>query len=190
MTRLRRIVAEKRMAITVVVVTIVTAVCLYVLTAYPLTIGAAQAGERRAASVQLLATARESYQAARATMDGKSAASEQLQRFYGDVLPPDLAGARGITYARLAALASAYNLRIDRRSSAAEQDDDSYLGRLRTTMLLAGEWADIRKFIAAVEDAPEFIVIQEIVLSQGEEVGASLALALGVSIYYRVEGGL
>ena len=190
MSWLRRIVAEKRLAITVVVVMAVSAVGLYVLAVYPLTIGAAQARERRAASVQSLATARESYQAARATMDGMSTAREQLERFYGDVLPSDLASARGITYARLAALASDYDLRMDRRSSASEQDEDSDLGRLRMTMLLAGEWADIREFIAAVEDAPEFIVIQEIVLSQGEEVGASLGLALGVSTYYRVEGGV
>ena len=190
MTRFRRIVAEKRMAITAVVVMVVTAVGLYVLAVYPLTIGAAQARERRAASVQSLATAQESYEAARATMVGKSAASEQLERFYGDVLPADLAGARGITYAKLAALASGYNLRMDRRSSASEQDEDSDLGRLRMTMLLAGEWADIRAFIAAVEDAPEFIVIQEIMLSQSEDVGAALVLTLGVSTYYRVEGGV
>ena len=177
------------MAITVVVVTVVAAVSLYVLAVYPLTIRAAQARQREAASVQALATAQQSYQAARATMDGKRAASDQLERFYGEILPPDLAGARGITYARLAALASGYDLRMERRSSTSEQEEGSNLGRLRMTMLLAGEWADIRAFIAAVEDAPEFIVIQEVVLSQSEEEDAALGLALGVSTYYRVERG-
>ena len=177
------------MAIMVVVVTVVAAVSLYVLAVYPLTIGAAQARQREAASVQALATAQQGYQAARATMDGKNAASDQLERFYGEILPSDLAGARGITYARLATLASGYDLRMERRSSSSEREEGSNLGRLRMTMLLAGEWVDIRAFIAAVEDAPEFIVIQEIVLSQSEEEGAALGLALGVSTYYRVERG-
>ena len=189
MTVLRRVVAEKRMAITVVVVAVVAAVGLYVLAVYPLTIRAAQTRQREAASVESLAMAQQGYEAARATMDGKVAASDQLERFYDEILPPDLAGARGITYARLATLAGEYNLRMERRSSTSEQEDGSDLGRLRMTMLLAGEWADIRAFIAAVEEAPEFIVIQEIVLSQSEEEGAALALALGVSTYYRVERG-
>ena len=189
MTLLNRIVAEKRTGITVVAVMVVAAVGLYVLAVYPLTIRAAAIRARQAASVQALASAQQSYDAVRATIDRKGAASDQLERFYGEILPPDLAGARGITYARLAALAGRYNLVMERRSSASEQDDTSDLARLRMTTLLAGEWADIRAFIAAVEDAPEFIVIQEIVLSQSEEVGASLALALGVSTYYRVERG-
>lgn len=189
MTLIGRIVAEKRMAITVVLVTVVASVGLYVLAVYPLTIRTAQARQRQAASVQALATAEQSYQAARATMEGKSTTSDQLERFYGELLPPDLAGARGITYARLAELAGRHDLRMDRRSSTSEQEEASDLGRLRMTMLLAGEWADIRAFLAAVEDAPEFIVIQELVLSQSEEEGAALVLALDVSTYYRVERG-
>ena len=177
------------MAITVVVVTVAAALGLHVLAVYPLTIRAAQARQRQAASVQALATAEQSYQAAQATMEGKSTTSDQLERFYGDVLPSNLAGARGITYARLAALANRHDLRMERRSSTSEQKEASDLGRLRMTMLLAGEWADIRAFIAAVEDAPEFIVIQEIVLSQSEEEGAALVLALDLSTYYRVARG-
>ena len=184
-----RVVAEKRVAMTVVAVAVVVAVSLYVMAVYPLTVRVAEARQRQAAAVQFLATARQSYEAARSAMDGKTAASEQLERFYHEILPPDLAGARGITYARLAALASAYDLVMERRSSMSEQDEASDLARLRTTMLLAGEWSDIRQFIAAVEEAPEFVVIQDIVLSQSEEVGASLVLALGVSTYYQTEAG-
>ena len=177
------------MAITIVGATVALAIGLYALAVYPLTVRIAAAREREAEAAQSLATARESYQAARTTMEEKSVATEQIDRFYREVLPQDLAGARGITYARLAALARDHDLVMERRSSVADQIDGSDLSRLRTTMLLAGEWADIRLFIAAVEDAREFIVIEDIALSQSEEVGASLVLALGLSTFYRVEAG-
>lgn len=185
----RRVASEKRMAITVVGVTVILAIGLYALAVYPLTVRVAAARERQAAAVQSLATAQESFQAARVTMEGKSTTSEQMDRFYGEVLPEDLAGARGITYARLAALARDHGLVMSRRSSVAEQIEGSDLARLRSTMLLAGEWDDMRLFMAAVEDAPEFIVIEDISLNQSEEVGASLVLALGLSTFYSVESG-
>ena len=184
MIQLRRIVAEKRLAFLAVAVSVAAVVGLHVLAVYPLTIGVAQARQREAASAQALATAQRSYQAARATMDGMSAASEQLERFYTEILPRDLASARGITYARLAAFASAHDLRIGRRNGSSDHEEGSNLVRLRLTMLLTGEWPDIRAFIAAVEEASEFIVIHEIVLRQSEEE-AALRLTLTVSTYYR-----
>ena len=190
MSLIGRILTEKRVAVTAVAVAVVVATGLYALAVYPLAVRVADARVREAVARDSLDSAQQSLQAARAVMDGKNATSEQLDRFYREVLPPDLPGARHITYARLAALASAYDLVMERRSSVSEQDESNDLARLGTTMLLAGEWSNIRQFIAAVEDAPEFIVIQDIVLSQSEEAGASLALALGVSTYYRVEAGV
>lgn len=190
MSLIGRILTEKRVAMTAVAVAVVVATGLYALAVYPLAVRVAGARVREAVARDSLDSAQQGLQAARAAMDGKNTTSEQLDRFYREVLPPDLAGARHITYARLAVLASAYDLVMERRSSVSEQDESSDLARLGTTMLLAGEWSDIRQFIAAVEDAPEFIVIQDIVLSQSEEAGASLALALGVSTYYRMEAGV
>jgi Tfp pilus assembly protein PilO len=112
-------------------------------------------------------------------------ASEQLERFYTEILPPDLASARGITYARLAAFATEHNLRIERRNGSSDYEEESDLMRLRVTMLLTGEWPDIRAFIAAVEEASEFVVIQEVVLRSSEEKAAALGLALTVSTYYQ-----
>ncbi len=132
-------------------------------------------------------TAEGSFVAARGIADDQVSATDVLQRFYRDILPSDLPGARRITYPRFAALARAHNLVLERRSSVPEEDEDSRLARLRTTMLLAGDWADIRRFIHTLENAPEFVVIEEIALSQSEEVGASLVLTLGVSTYYRIE---
>ena len=52
-------------------------------------------------------------------------------------------------------------------------------------MLLSGAYRDIRRFIHALETAPEFVVIEEIVLSQGDETEAREVLSLVLSTYYR-----
>ena len=46
------------------------------------------------------------------------------------------------------------------------------------------EYEDIRRFIYELETAPEFILIEEVVLSQGDESEEALVLTLGVSTYY------
>ena len=52
-------------------------------------------------------------------------------------------------------------------------------------MLLSGAYRDIRRFIHALETAPEFVVIEEIVLSQGDETEAGEVLSMVLSTYYR-----
>ena len=102
-------------------------------------------------------------------------------------MPRNLAGARGITWPNLASLANRHNLLLQRRGSLPERDDDSPLERLSITMLLAGEWPNIRRFIYELEAAPEFIVIEDIILSQNEDVDSSLVLTLALTTYYQAE---
>ena len=190
MSFVRRVLVEKRVALGVVGTTLVVNVLVYGLGVYPRTVGVGQARQRAASAAQGLAVGEANLRTARATLDGTTQAQDGLRRFYGDVLPHDLAGARDITYPRLASLANETHLVLERRNSAQDQDEDSELGCLRTTMLLAGDYWDIRRFIEALETAPEFIVIEEIVLTQREEETRSgQVLTLGVATYYRAEGG-
>ena len=190
MSLVRRILVEKRVACGVVGIALIADVALYGLAVYPRTVGVDYARLRAASASQGLTGGEASLRATRATLEGRTRAKEELRQFYDDILPQSLAGARDITYPRLASLATETNLVLERRSSAPGHDDDSALGRLRTTMLLAGEYRDIRRFIDALESAPEFIVIEEIVLTQREvEIGSGQVLTLGVATYYRAKGG-
>ena len=190
MTLLRRIIAEKRLALVSAGILVVSAALVYTLGVLPQRVGIAAATTRADVASQALVTGEAELGAARARLDGKSHADEELEQFYRRVLPQDLAGARSITYPRLAALADQMGLTLERRTSDRDQEDESELGRLRTTLLLAGEYANIRQFIEALETSPEFLVIDEVVLTQREEVDdSSLALTLGVSTYYRAENG-
>ena len=189
MSLLRRILVEKRLAITTVVALLVVDVGLFTAGVYPTTVRVASARQRTTAAAQALAEGQEYLRAAQAVMERKTQADAELGTFYDEVLPQGLAGARGITYPRLAALAVHTGLVMERRSSAPDQEEDSRLGRLQTTMLLAGEYRSIRRFIHELETSAEFIVIEEILVNQREDVDSPLVLTLGVSTYYRTDNG-
>ena len=65
-----------------------------------------------------------------------------------------------------------------------DSDEASGLERLRVSMVVRGAYVDLRQFIAAVETAPEFLVIEEILLSGGEEAAGLQVLTLGLATYY------
>jgi hypothetical protein len=52
------------------------------------------------------------------------------------------------------------------------------------TMVLAGSYQDVRQFIHQLETAPEFVVIEDVALVQGEERTAPLVLTLQMATYY------
>ena len=74
---------------------------------------------------------------------------------------------------------------LERQSSVSERERGSRLSRLRTTMVLAGRYEDVRRFIHVLETAPEFILVEDVVLGQGNASDEGLVLTLGVSTYYR-----
>ena len=190
MSLARRMAREKRIALAAVGAVLLADALLYGLAVYPLRAGVAGAGARAAAAAATLSAREADLGAAQARLAAQTRAGEQLRQFHDEVLPRDLAEARSITYPRLAALAARLGLVLERRTSASEQGDDDRLGRLRTNMLMAGDYADIRRFIEALETAPEFLVIEEVVLSQRDEASdAGLVLTLGLSTYYRGESG-
>ena len=184
MTLLRRIGREKRLFLVPLGVALAVNAALYTLAVYPLTIRVVDAERRAVAAAEALAEAEAAYSEAVDIRARRARADGDLRVFYREVLPVDLAGARRITYARLAALAEASNLRHERRSSVNEVGRESPLARLRTTMVLAGEYPDVRRFIYSLETAEEFVVIEDVSLVQREEDRSALVLTLEVSTYY------
>ena len=181
---IQRVIADKRVIVVLVTVGLAANAGLYALAVYPWVVKVESAGRRATAAAANLEAARQRFQSARLAADGKARADAELRTFHQEILPRDLAGARALTFARLAALADDHGLLMERRASAPERDEDSFLARLRVSMLLSGAYRDIRRFIHALETAPEFLVIDEIVLSQGDETTAGEVLSLGLSTYY------
>jgi Tfp pilus assembly protein PilO len=180
----RRVMAEHRRLVIPLSVALVVNVVAYVLIVYPLSQRVANVTQRDLAAEQALAQAKADYGQASGTLTGKARAATALTTFYNDVLPRDLSGARRLTYLRLAQLARESNLKFESGSYTPKDERGSTLTRLEIELVLAGSYADIRTFIHALESAPEFVVIDNVELSEGAE-GGNLAVTLQLSTYYR-----
>ena len=121
-----------------------------------------------------------------ALVAGKARADEELATFYQKVLPADSDEARRITYARLPALARKASMKFTQRH--AEEDTqtqkDSQFGRVRTRIVLEGDYRSVRQFLYQLETTPEFIIVDDVTLAQ-TDADKPLALTVEVSTYYR-----
>ncbi len=182
---IRRVLSEKRMLVGWVVIGLIVDAGLYGLAVYPWTLRVESAHRRASTAATNLEAARQHSEMARRATDGKNRAEMELRTFHREILPFGLAGARSLTLARLAALADDHDLSMERRASTPDRAEDSPLARLQVSMLLSGAYRDIRRFIHAIETAPEFLVIDEIVLSRGDGSATGEVLELRLSTYYR-----
>lgn len=188
MKLLRRILRERRALVLPVAIALAANALVYAVAVMPMTQTVARASARADAMAVALRTARAGHAAAQATVDGKARAGEQLTKFYQDVLPADSAAARRAAYSRLEQLARRFNLRPARTGAEPDTDRESALARLMVTMVVAGDYRDIREFIYALESSPDFVVIENVALAQSEATNAPLVLTIEVATYYRLKG--
>ena len=185
MTPYRRVLQEKRRLVWPIVVVLILNLAMFALIVYPLSKKVA-AGEQDAHTAAMaLAAARRDHANARQTVAGKQQADAELEKFYETVLPPDLSGARRVTFLRIDQLAQQSNLKLETQTSSPSEVRDSDLGRLTYTAVLTGAYRDVRRFIHQLETAPEFVVIDNIQLAEGSNANGSLMVTLDLSTYFR-----
>jgi Tfp pilus assembly protein PilO len=181
----RRILAEHRRLVTPLVILLVINAIVYGVFVYPLSQRVANVEQRNDAAGRALTAAQAEFAQANGTLTGKDRASTELATFYKDVLPSDLSGARRLTQLRLRQLARESNLTFDRDQYQEVEIRDSTLRRLGITMVLTGDYEDIRTFIHQLETSPEFVVIDNIELSSGADVEGTQVVTLEMSTYFR-----
>jgi Tfp pilus assembly protein PilO len=185
MTDARRVLTEKRRLILPIAVALVVNVALFAIVLYPLSKKVAGGEQEAQAAVTALNAAKRDYQQARATVSGKGQADQELQKFYTDVLPPDLSAARRITFLRIEQIAQHANLRLERETSDPKAQRDSQLVKFTYRAALSGEYRNIRRFIHELETAPEFLVLENVELSQSEVENRGLNVTVEIATYYR-----
>ncbi len=185
---LRRILADYRRIVVPLAVVAAANVAGYAVGLYPLGLQVRTFEGRAATAASDVAAAERALRQAQETVAGKGRADTELRRFYGEILPADQREARRITYLQLAEMAQRANLTFSRRTFAPGQDRDSTLARLDMTMSIGGAYRDMRRFIHAVETAPDFIVINQVALAQ-QERGGTLTLGLQLATYFRADDG-
>jgi hypothetical protein len=185
-----RVIADHRRAL--IPVGILLAVNIVVLVAVVMPMrrsvesGESQANESAAALNAAIADLKE----AEAMRDGQAQAGTDLEKFYGEVLPANFAVARRMTGLKMAQLARSHDVSLLRGAATPELLRNSPLERLNVSYSLEGDWDDIRQFIYEIETGPDFIVIDNVGLAEGEGGNAPLSLTLEISTYYRVTGNV
>ncbi|HEU4938359.1 MAG TPA: type 4a pilus biogenesis protein PilO [Vicinamibacterales bacterium] len=185
MTDARRVLAEKRRLILPIVIALVVNIALFAIVVYPLSKKVAGGEQQSKAATTALHAAKRDYDAARATVTGKGQADQELQKFYSDVLPPDLSAARRATFLRIEQLAQKSNLRLERETSDPQPQRDSQLVKFTYRASLSGEYRNIRRFIHELETAPEFLVLENVELTQSEIENRGLNVSVDIATYYR-----
>ena len=183
----RRILLEKRPAICFVGAVLGVDIALHLFVLYPYMVRNENNQLERLAVITEHESATRESQAINQMVQAKVEAEAQLDKFYREVLPQGLAGARVQSFARLTALAVRHDLIMERRSSSPIGLENSLLSRLDISMLLQGEYRDLRRFIYDVEVGDEFLVIEEVVLRRNGAASDGEVLDIGLSTYYRSE---
>jgi Tfp pilus assembly protein PilO len=187
MTLLRRVAHEHRATLIALAAFVVLNALVYAFVVYPLSQRVANSQQRDREADAALAQARAEYEQATGTLNGKARASTELATFYKDVLPTSFAGARRLTHLRLPQMAREARLRFERSVYNQADERESTLHRLKIEMSLGGTYEAIREFIHQLETSREFVVIDNITLSEDGTDAGQLAVTLQLSTYYRDE---
>ena len=181
-----RVLAEKRPLVLPLVIALAANVAAYALVVRPRGVKSAGAANWAVVAAAALRVAENELATARALVEGKSRADEELNAFYQKVLPIDLVAARRMTYASLPALARRTNVRYEQRRTTIEGPNDAdRLGHLTIRMVLVGDYESIRDFIFELESAPEFVIIDDVTLVESDE--AEQTLTIDLSTYFRLK---
>jgi Tfp pilus assembly protein PilO len=182
----RRVLREHRRLVVPLSIALLVNVLVYFFLVSPLARRVANIAERDAAAERTLLAAKKEHATANATLTGKDKATQELARFYKDVLPRDLASARRLTHVRVPQIARRFNVEFYSATvSPPARERDSNLMRYTSKLEFAGRYRDIRNFIHQLETAPEFVVIDDVSLSEEYDEGGLLEMTLQLSTYYQ-----
>jgi len=184
----RRILLEKRAILLPLGIALAANVFAYILVVRPLEVKSAGAADRARQTAVALAAAEKELATARALVSGKSEADQELSSFYQKVLPANLASARKLTYASLPELAKKTGVRYEARTASNEDSEKSdKLGHMKLTMVVQGDYRNIRQFIYELESAPNFVIIDDLTITE-KSANEPQRLTINMSTYFRDKG--
>jgi Tfp pilus assembly protein PilO len=181
----QRVLQEHRRTVYLLVAAFVANLLLYAFVVYPLEQRVANVEQSKAGAERALAAAQTEHAKASGTLTGKDRAAKELASFYSTVLAQDMTGARRLTYGRMRRLAEQSHLSYDRGKYEPVTERGSNLTKFKAGIELEGSWADIRMFIHAIETAPEFVVIDNLQLSEAGQGSTTLRVIVELSTYFR-----
>jgi Tfp pilus assembly protein PilO len=178
-----RIASEKRWWLALIAVALALNVAVYAFVVRPIAARTGSAGARAAAAAEARQQAERQIADLEWEQQARRQAEQDLNAFYEEVLPDSLSAARR-TYATLPELAANAGVTSNRRrTDVTAVGEDGRLQRMSVVMELQGTYEDLRQFIYDLEQSEEFIVIDDVTLTEQRDEG-SLGLVLTLSIYF------
>ena len=98
------------------------------------------------------------------------------------LLPPDLSGAPA-DFVADSSREKPDGLRDQRATTTDERG--SRLTKLTITVALSGEYGDIRSFIHELETSPDFLVLENVGLSQADEDSSAIDVTVQIATYFQ-----
>jgi Tfp pilus assembly protein PilO len=182
---LSRVIGEHRRWLVPLTVAIALNLGVLGLVVVPLSTSVESLARRAEAAATALKEAKADFDNAVATRDGQAQSVKDLDRFYRQVLPADVSSARRMTTLKLSQRAAQHSLTFENSAGVTENVRDSELERLKVSYALFGDYDDVRQLIYDIETGPDFIIIDNVVLAEGQDANAPLRFQLDLSTYFR-----
>ena len=186
---LRRVAREHRAALLPLGVVLALNILVLLVVVLPLSRSVASTEQRAETAERAQAAAEAELKEAEALREGKTRATRDLDTFYQQVLPSNVTVARRMLPLRMQVEARSLNVQYQRGITIEEEMTGSTLRRLTLQTTLSGTYDNIRAFIYDLETSPDFLVIDKMVLAEGEDANAPLSVSMAVSTYYRAPSG-
>lgn len=161
MTRWSRIYAERRAVVLPVLLLLIANLAVLAIGVWPLQRSVRAAGDEEFQALLDLEQARREDRDARMAETRKQEVDVELRKFYKDILPRDLASAQVVTQLWLAQVAKQNGVVFQQGTHRHAEVRDSQLIKVTSEATLMGTYRDIRRFLFAVESAPEFVIVEE-----------------------------
>lgn len=181
----RRVLREHRAWIWPLVVLFGLNVAALLVGILPMSQAVASSEARAAAATADANVAAAELTAATAARDGRDTAMRELGLFHTDVLPAGVGEARRLLQLKLAQLARTHDVTFARSAATPETIRQSQLARLQSSIDLVGRYRDVRQFLYELETARDFVIVDSIELSEGDDASAPLNLTLELSTYFK-----
>ena len=188
MTLWSRVYRERRAIILPLVAVLIINIGVLLLAVIPLGRRAASAKDEATAAKVSLASAKLLERQAEQAATRRTTADAELQRFEHDILPKDFPTATRTTNLWLQHAARDAGLEFRQSRFETNEVRESRLTRAYSTVTLVGRYSDIRRFLAAMETAEEFVVLERVELAQSDTTqqgpNERLEIALNVSTFF------
>ena len=185
-----RVYQERRALILPLLIALIANVVVLLVVVWPLQQSVAAAHADALAARAALAAAKRLEMQATQAATRRTHAEEDLQRFYGQILPRDFPSATRMATQWLQQAASDAGLEFQQSRFDVKEVRESALVRASSTVTLVGRYADLRRFLTAMEAAREFVVLESVQLAQPDDgqqsPNDSLEIALAVSTFFPV----